>query len=1094
MKKIALLITLAALSTATIAQKKKGKDQTEDKGPWNSGTFSALKFRNVGPALTAGRIVDIAVNPENHKEYYLAVASGGVWKTENAGVQFKPVFDSYGSYSTGCITIDPSNPHTVWLGTGENNNQRSVAYGDGVYKSLDNGQSWTNMGLKKSEHISKIIVHPANSDIVYVAAYGPLWSAGGDRGIYKTTDGGKTWKQILKVDEHTGFADMVMDPRDPNTIYASAHQRRRHVFTYVGGGPGSGLWKTTDGGKNWKEINKGLPGVDKGRIGLAISPVNPDLLYAIVEANDGNSGFYKSDNRGENWSKQSGRVTSGNYYQELYCDLKDVDKVYSMDTWFHHTEDGGKTWKQTGEENKHVDNHCMWQDPDDLDHWLVGCDGGLYETWDAASTWHFKPNLPITQFYKVAVDNAEPFYNIYGGTQDNNSLGGPSRTTNIAGILNSDWYITNGGDGFESQIDPKDPNIVYAQAQYGWLVRYDNQSGERVGIQPQPGKGEPALRWNWDAPLIISPHNHKRLYFAANKLFRSDDRGDSWTTISGDLSRQLDRNKLKVMGKIQSIDVVMKNKSTSIFGNIVALDESPKKENLIYVGTDDGLIQVTEDAGANWRKVSSVTGVPERTYVNMIRASLHDENVAFAVFNNHKNGDFKPYIYKTTDKGKTWTSITGNLPERGSVYAIAQDHVNKDLLFAGTEFGCFFTVDGGKKWIQLKAGLPTVAVRDIAIQRRENDLVLASFGRSFYVLDDYSPLRTATDEVFQKEAHIFPIKKSLMFVEKNPLGLRGVGSQGHGFYAAPNPEVGATFTYYMKEKYKKLKDIRQEKEKKIREEGGDVTYPSKNAIVAENLEEDPYLLFVIRNSAGEIVKKMKTGASKGMNRITWNFRTSTTSPVKLKTHEPGRYGMADDGYLVEPGTYNVALYKSIDGKLTELAAPVNFEVEALEHQTLPVVDKSAWQQFLADLSEIRRRVEGASTLHEETKKKVQHMERAVQLYAQAPLNLMEDIQKLKNSFKEIEDKLYGDRILSKYEFETAPSISDRIGIAVWQSWENLSAPTKSNIEGIKIAEEEFEPVLKQIHDNVEKVKALEKILDENQVPYTPGRGTDWKEE
>ncbi len=1095
MKKLGILIVSIAVVSTTFAQKKKkGEDDGANKGPWNSGTFSALSFRNVGPALTAGRIIDIAVNPNNHNEYLLAIASGGVFKTTNAGISFAPVFDSYGSYSTGCITYDPSNPNTVWLGSGENNNQRSVAYGDGVYRSLDGGNSWENVGLKTSEHIAKIIVHPENSNVVYVAAYGPLWSAGGERGIYKTEDMGKTWKQILKVDEHTGFCDLIMDPRNPDVMYAAAHQRRRHVFTYVGGGPSSGLWKTTDGGKNWREINKGLPGTDKGRIGLAISPVNPDLLYAIVEASEGKGGFFKSTNRGETWSKQSKRKTSGNYYQEIYCDLADVNKVYSMDTWFHHTEDGGKTWKRTGEEKKHVDNHCMWQDPNDLDHWRVGCDGGLYETYDAAKTWHFKPNLPITQFYKVAVDEAKPFYNIYGGTQDNNSLGGPSRTTNTSGITNQDWYITNGGDGFESQIDPKDPNIVYAQAQYGWLVRYDKKSGERVGIQPQPGKGEPGLRWNWDAPLVISPHNNKRIYFAANKLFRSDDRGNTWTATSGDLTRQLDRNKMKVMGKVQSIDAVMKNKSTTIFGNIVALDESPKKEGLLYVGTDDGLVQVTEDNGANWRKVASFPGVPNMTYVNMLVASQHDENVVFAAFNNHKKGDFKPYLMKSSDKGKTWVSIAGDLPKKGSVYAIAQDHVNKDLLFAGTEFGCFFTVDGGKKWIQLKSGLPTIAVRDIAIQRRENDLVLASFGRGFYVLDDYSPLRGATNEVLAKEAHIFPIKEALMFVESNPLGLRGVGSQGHGFYSAKNPPIGAVFTVYMKDKYKTLQELRREKEKKAKKGGLDVVYPSFNEMRAEADQEKPYVLFVIKDASGKTIKKMKASASKGMQRIVWNFRTTTTSPIKLKDEKPGRYGMADDGYLVDEGTYSVTMYKSVDGMLTQIAGPENFKVKALDNRTLPAVDKKAWQGFLADLSELRRRFDGASQIHSESKEKIKLIERAIQVYAPAPLDMMKDVQALKKSFKELDIKMYGDGLLSRHEFETPASISDRIGIAVWQSWQNLSAPTNSNVEGLKIAGEEFGPVLQQIHTNVTKIEALEKKLDQNKVPYTKGRGTDWKSE
>ncbi|MEO0332149.1 MAG: glycosyl hydrolase, partial [Bacteroidota bacterium] len=436
------------------------------------------------------------------------------------------------------------------------------------------------MGLKQSEHIVSILVDPRDSNVIYVAAIGPLWSAGGERGVYKSTDGGQSWNAVLSIDEHTGVNEVIMDSRNPNILYATAFQRRRHVFTYLGGGPQSGVYRSTDAGETWTKINKGLPKVDMGRVGLSQSPANPDILYAIVEAAQGKGGFYRSTDRGESWEKRGDYSTSGNYYQEIVADPVNPDKIYAMDTWLHISVDGGKTFKVLGEDTKHVDNHCMWINPQDADHFLVGCDGGIYETFDGAKTWHYKPNLPIIQFYKVAVDNAEPFYNIYGGTQDNFSLGGPSRSVSNNGIANSEWFVTNGGDGFESQVDPNDPNIVYAQSQYGYLVRYDRKSGESVGIQPKPRKGEAAYRWNWDAPLTISHHHPTRIYFAANKLFRSDNRGNSWEVISDDLTQQIDRNKLKVMGKIWSVDAVAKNQSTSPYGTIVAFSESPLNENL----------------------------------------------------------------------------------------------------------------------------------------------------------------------------------------------------------------------------------------------------------------------------------------------------------------------------------------------------------------------------------------------------------------------------------------------------------------------------------------------------------------------------------
>lgn len=793
MKKIAALCTVLILSAGLFAQKK--SDDTSDKK--KPSTFTGLSFRSIGPALVSGRIIDLAVNPNNHDEFFVAAASGGVWKTSNHGNTFSPVFDAQGSYSIGCVTIDPNNEHTVWVGTGENNNQRSVAYGDGLYKSLDGGKGWKNVGLKNSEHIAKIIVEPGNSNVVYVAAYGPLWADGGDRGIYKTTDGGETWNRVLHVSEQTGFSDLWMDPRDNQVLYASAHQRRRHVFSYLSGGPESTVYKSVDGGENWRKIEKGLPAGDKGRIALAIAPSNPDVLYAMVEGYDKeHGGTYKSTNRGESWSKQSDYYTSGNYYVELVPDPSNADKVFSMDTWLHHTINGGKNFVKTGEKSKHVDNHAMWIDPNNTNHWLVGCDGGLYETWDGAQNWKFYQNLNLTQFYRVAVDYAEPFYNVYGGTQDNNTIGGPSRTTHAHGISNFDWYITRGGDGFKPQVDPTNPNIVYSQSQYGWLVRHNRATGEKVNIKPIERKGEAAYRWNWDAPLIISPHNPKRLYFAANKVFKSDDRGNSWEVISEDLSQQIDRNTLEIMGRTWGPDAVALHKSTTIYGNIVSLNESPVKEGLLYAGTDDGQIHVSEDDGQSWKTYSSFSGIPANTYVMDLRADNFDENTVYVVFNNHKYGDFKPYILKSTNKGSSWTPVQGDLPERGSVYSFRQDMVNKDLFFAGTEFGLFVSVDAGSKWLQIKAGLPTIAIRDMEIQTRESDLVLASFGRGFYVLDDFSPLRTMADTT-GKSAHIFPIKDAKTYNVTNPLGTKGKASQGEAFYTTPNPywELPSVITF-----------------------------------------------------------------------------------------------------------------------------------------------------------------------------------------------------------------------------------------------------------------------------------------------------------
>jgi photosystem II stability/assembly factor-like uncharacterized protein len=1049
------IIALSVLISSSFAQKNK------DDGPKskiNSSLVSGLSFRSIGPALMSGRVADIAVNPDNPDQYYLAIASGGVWKTDNHGTTYNPIFDGQGSYSTACVTIDPSNSNTVWVGTGENNNQRSVAYGDGVYKSKDGGKSWKNMGLEKSEHISKIIVDPRNSDVVYVAAYGPLWSEGGDRGVYKTTDGGENWERIHFVSENSGSCDLIMDPSNPDVLYEAVHQRRRHVFTYIGGGKESSIYKTTDGGKTWKESASGLPAGKMGRIGLAISTADSDYIYAIVEAEGDAHGFFRSTNKGVTWNKRSSYKTSGNYYQEIICDPKDRDKVFSMNTWLHHTEDGGKTFKATGESKKHVDNHCIWINPNNTNHWIVGCDGGVYETWDHAKTWQYKANLPITQFYKVALDNDAPFYNVYGGTQDNNSMGGPSRTLNNAGILNSDWFITNGGDGFESQVDQTNPNIVYAQAQYGWLVRYDKQSGEKMGIQPMPGKGEAAYRWNWDAPLVISKHNNKRIYFAANKVFKSDDQGNTWQTISPDLTRQLDRNNMKVMGEVQSPDVVMKNKSTTIFGNIVAMDESAKNENLLYVGTDDGLIHVTSDGGGTWSKKDNFPGIPSMTYVNMV----------------------------LTSQGDSWVSISGDLPDRGTVYAIAEDRENPNLLFAGTEFGAYFTINGGKNWIELSAGLPTIAVRDIAIQERENDLVLGTLGRGFYVLDDYSALRELTEEMTNLPAKIFPIRTGLQYIPKNPLGGRGTASQGASLYAAKNPDFGVTFTYYVKDKPKSLKSIRQKNEKEAKKSGEDIKYPTYEEFVAEDNEEKAYLIFVIKDGEGKEVRKLKTGTKKGINRITWDMRYPATSPIKLRQGKVGRYSSKSEGPMVLPGTYTVELYQINNGESTKLSEAVPFEIKALENSSLARQTEMNIV-FKKEIAELQRQFRGSASQLGELENRLTYIEAAIQQYPDADLAWLKEVKDLKTTIHDLKIMMWGDWHKSSRDVETIPSISERISTPLYQTWYSTSDPTATQKEQYEIAKEEYEELKTAINGVKLRVLALEEKLNDKGVPYTPQR-------
>lgn len=1090
MKTFSLLL-LIFFSSQLIAQKKKSNSDETNK--IEASTVSNMRFRLVGPALTSGRIADLAVHPNNDNLWFVAAASGGVWKTENHGTTFTPIFDNYGSFSTSCVEFAPSNPNTIWVGTGENNNQRSVAYGDGVYKSVDGGKSFKNMGLKKSEHIGNIIIHPNDENTIWVAAYGPVWSAGGERGVYKSIDGGTTWKQTLDISENTGVAEIAIDPNNPNVLYASAHQRRRREWTYIGGGPESGLYKSTDGGVTWKEINSGLPQGDMGRIGIAVSPANSDYVFAIVEGRYGKGGFYRSTNRGESWDKMSGYSTSGNYYQEIICDPYDVDKVFSMNTWLHHTEDGGRNFKATGEDKKHVDNHCIWINPKNTDHWIVGCDGGIYETFNHAKDWKYYANLPLIQFYKVATDNSTPYYNIYGGTQDNNSMGGPSASINNAGILNSDWFITNGGDGFESAIDPVNPNIAYAQAQYGWLVRYDKASGEKVPIQPIPQNGEKPYRWNWDAPLLISPHDNKTLYFAANKVFRSTNRGDDWEVVSPDLSRQLDRNKLPVMGQVWTIDAVMKNKSTTIYGNIVALDESPLQKGLLFAGTDDGLVQVSEDGGKTWTKYNTFTGVPDQTRVNMILADLHDASTVYAVFNNHRSGDFKPYLVKSTDKGKTWKSITGDLPERGSVYCVRQDHVNKNLLFVGTEFGAYFSTNGGDNWTKI-SGLPTIAVLDLDIQKRENDLVAATFGRGFYVLDDYTPLRDLSAELIEKEAHLFPIKDALLYVPSAPLGLSGTGSQGANLWNAENPTFGAVFSLYLKDIDKSLKSERQKAEKKLEKDKKTVDYPTFDRLKEEKLEGSSTLIWLIKDSEGNEIRKLTSTPKKGISRVNWNLRMESTSPVRIRKPKPGRYSNPDDGFLVAPGTYTVEIYKTKDGAIDKLIEENSFEVVGLNNQTLLAEDQKAVMEFRIKVAELSRKVSGAGKLMEEYNEKLQLIEHALKTYPNMELKLLSQVENLENNYFDLKVALRGDNIRSSHEFETSPSISGRIGMIGYQLYSNTTGVTETMKKNKKTAEVAYEEFRLELDNFIIKTKLLEQKLKDAGVPYIMGQDEQWKED
>jgi photosystem II stability/assembly factor-like uncharacterized protein len=1078
-----------------------GRQPGEEEGgrprdPMSAPTFAGLRFRSIGPAFTSGRVIGFAVEPNNPSRYFVASASGGVWKTVNNGNTWTPVFDREGSYSIGCIALDPKNPLTVWVGTGENNSQRSVSYGSGVYKSEDGGKTWRNVGLKNSEHIGRIAIDPKDSNIVYVAAQGPLWGPGGDRGLYKTTDGGKTWNQVLKISENTGVSDVEIDPNNPETLYAAAYQRRRHMWTLIDGGPESAIYKSTDAGATWNRVRAGLPATDMGRIGLAISPVDTNVIYATIESGDRKGGIFRSNDRGGSWEKRNDFDAGAMYYGHVVADPKDVDRIYVMNVFLMVSDDGGRTLRRLGERSKHVDNHEIWIDPNNNEHYLVGCDGGVYESWDRGSNWYFKSNLPVTQLYDVTTDNATPFYNVFGGAQDNFAFGGPSRTRNASGIVNSDWWVTQGGDGFRTQVDPEDPNTIYAELQNGNLVRDDKVTGQRHGITPEVGRNEDPLRWNWDSPFIISPHSHTRLYFASNKLYRSDDRGDSWKLISGELSRALDRDKLQVMGKVWSMDAVAKNQSTAFFGNASALAESPKKEGLIYVGTDDGLIQITDDGGKSWRKVEKIGDVPELAYVSRIIASVNDANTVYVAFENHQNADFKPYLFKSTDAGRTWTSIKANLPANQPVWGIAEDHVNPNLLFAGTEYGLFFTIDGGQKWIQMRGGLPTIQVRDIAIQRRENDLVLGTFGRGFYILDNYTPLRSVTADMLKQEAALFPVKDALMYIQAQPIGGRGKSFQGESFFTAENPPFGATFTYYLKEELKTKKAKRQDAERAASRSGQPVRLPGGAELSAEEQEEAPSVIFVISDSQGRVIRRLTGPVTAGLQRVTWDLRYPASSlppPPNPDGEDP--FAEPPGGPLVMPGTYKVSMMKRVDGVTTPIAQSQEFQVIVEGLDRMSPADRMALVEFQQKGARLQRAVQGATQAANALTPRFAAIRRAIIETPNAPESLLNEAATLEKRKNEILKALSGDQALRQRNFNLPPSINERVGTVVGASRMSTARPTQTQMDQYTHAAAEFEGVLSQLRQLIEvDLQALEKKMEAAGAPWTPGRIPEWKDQ
>ena len=1071
---LSIIILFISCSFNLNAQSNPNKDKKSE------NIYNGLKFRHLGPALMSGRISDIVIHPKNENIWYVASGSGGAWKTENSGTTWKPIFDNEKSYSIGCITLDPQNSDIVWIGSGENVGGRHVAYGDGIYKSVNGGKNWENMGLKKSEHISKIIVHPTNQNTIWVASQGPLWSKGGERGIFKSTDGGKSWIQKLGDDEWIGATDLIIDPRDPKILYAATWQRHRTVAGYMGGGPGSNIYKSLDGGDTWKKIDKGLPKSNMGKIGLAISPQNPDILYAAIELNRRSGGVFKSSNRGEIWSKMSDAVSGGtgpHYYQELYASPHNFDEIYLADNYMQVSFDGGKTFSRMNESEKHVDNHAVAFKKDDPNYILVGCDGGLYESFDKTKNWKFIDNLPLTQFYKIAVDNAYPFYYVYGGTQDNNTQGAPSRTDNIHGIRNSDWFILLGGDGHQPATDPNDPNIVYVQWQRGNLNRHDRITGENINIKPQPKIGEKIDRFNWDSPILVSSHNSKTLYFASQRLWKSEDRGDSWTAISKDLTNDIERIQTPFFGSKQKWDNAWDLYAMSNYSTITSISESPKNSELIYIGTDDGIIQVTEDGGKNWRKTdfSKIIDLPNTSFVNDIKADLYDENIVYAVFDNHKYGDFKPYVFKSINKGKTWKKISSNLPDNTILWRIVQDHVDNKLMFLGSEFGVYFTNNQGQTWNKLKNGMPNISVRDLAIQKRENDLVAGTFGRGIYVLDDYSSLREFNKENVSEEIILFTPKNAFWYTEKRILGSRRKAAQGDNFYLADNPPYGVNFTYYQANKYKSKKEIRLDQEKELEKNKKEVSTPTWNLLESEKNELTPSVWAFIYSQEGNIIKKVKAVNKNGFNRISWDLTSESKNIITEDNFEN-----STRGNLIAPDEYSAQMFKQIEGKYIAVSNKVKFNVVPLKQGALKGSAYNVVVSHWNEVSELRSKIYHLSKQIKDLKNKSLIALKAYQRAELVDEKINMKILSLREKILELELNINGSSIKSKVgEQNDYLRMRDYIWAA---SSYSTYGPTKQHKESLQNAHTLYNKFNKEYDSLNQQIEPINNSLNKINAP------------
>ena len=818
-----------------------------------------LEWRNIGPANMGGRINDFAVVEADPNIVFAATASAGVWRTTNNGVTWEPVFDEQPVSSIGDIAVASSDPSIVWVGSGESNNRQSSSWGNGVYKSTDGGDSWTNVGLEDTLHIGRIVIHPTNPEVVYVAATGHLWGPNDDRGLYKTTDGGQTWTNTLFIDRDTGMTDVAMDPVSPGTLYAASYQRRRTAFGFSGGGPGSGIYKTTNGGESWRRLTDGLPDGITGRVGLDIYRSDPRIVYAVVQ--NANGGMFRSDDRGESWTRMSDTNPRPMYYSQIRIDPLNDQRIWAAGARMVYSQDGGKTFVDDWVQTIHGDFHALWINPADSNHMLAGSDGGVHYSYDRGRTWDFVNTMALGQFYEIGYDMETP-YNIYGGLQDNGSWGGPVRTLYRRGITNEDWFRVGGGDGFYTQVDPNDPTTVYVESQNGNVSRLDLETSERKSIRPEPEDESERYRFDWNSPILISPHNSQTIYYGGNRLFKSTDRGDTWTTTD-DLSKDQDRDEMPIMGVEVTDDTPSRHDGISTFGQIISISESPRREGVLYVGTDDGNVQVSQDGGTSWQEVAGlIPDLPEGTYVSRVQASYHADTRVYATMDGHRSDDYSVYVYVSEDSGDSWRSLASNIPDGHTMNVIREHPRNENLLVLGGEFGAYITINRGEEWHQIKGAVPTVPVDDIAIHSRDNDLILGTHGRSIWVLDDMTPLEKLSEGVLASDLHLFDVRDAVGYRINNHKG-----NTGHKMFIAPNPPEGALIHYFLN----------------------------------DEVDGEDAVEVTIQNGAGEVIRTFDGPGSVGLNRVNWDLRHEPPVPLTGQ----GGFGGPPPGPRALPGTYGV---------------------------------------------------------------------------------------------------------------------------------------------------------------------------------------------